>query len=42
MVQVGKQITQALNERANPDALRTIKAQVLEMAEKFPLYAWLR
>lgn len=36
---IGKWITDALNHRNDPQALRRIKAQVLEMAEHFPLYA---
>ncbi|HVW76062.1 MAG TPA: serine hydroxymethyltransferase [Alloacidobacterium sp.] len=39
---IGKWITQALHERANPQALARIRGQVLELAEQFPLYAWLR
>ncbi len=39
---IGKWISQALNERANPQALARIRGQVLELAEQFPLYAWLR
>jgi glycine hydroxymethyltransferase len=39
---VGKWIAEALAERANPQALRRIRGQVLELAEQFPLYGWLR
>jgi len=39
---IGKWITEALNERSNPQALARIKGQVLELAEQFPLYGWLR
>ena len=39
---IGKWIGEALHERANPQALRRIRAQVLELAEQFPLYGWLR
>lgn len=39
---IGKWIAEALNERGNPQALKRIRGQVLEMAEQFPLYAWLR
>jgi glycine hydroxymethyltransferase len=39
---VGKWIAEALAERANPSALRRIRGQVLELAEQFPLYGWLR
>jgi len=39
---VGKWIAEALRERANPQALRRIRGQVLELAEQFPLYGWLR
>jgi glycine hydroxymethyltransferase len=35
-------IAQALEHRADPAKLRQIRGQVLEMAEKFPLYGWLR
>lgn len=39
---IGKWITQALEERGNPQALARIRGQVLELAEQFPLYGWLR
>jgi glycine hydroxymethyltransferase len=39
---VGKWIAEALQERANPQALRRIRGQVFELAEQFPLYGWLR
>ena len=39
---VGKWIAEALTERENPQALRRIRGQVLELAEQFPLYGWLR
>jgi len=35
-------IAEALEHRADPAKLRQIRGQVLEMAEKFPLYAYLR
>jgi glycine hydroxymethyltransferase len=35
-------IAQALDHRADPAKLRRIRGQVLEMAENFPLYGWLR
>jgi glycine hydroxymethyltransferase len=35
-------IAQALDHRADAANLRQIRGQVLEMAEKFPLYGWLR
>jgi glycine hydroxymethyltransferase len=35
-------IAQALDSRADAAKLRQIRGQVLEMAEKFPLYGWLR
>jgi glycine hydroxymethyltransferase len=35
-------IAQALEHRADAVKLRQIRGQVLEMAEKFPLYGWLR
>jgi glycine hydroxymethyltransferase len=39
---VGKWIALALEQRNDPQALRAIRAQVLELAESFPLYSWLR
>jgi glycine hydroxymethyltransferase len=39
---IGKWISEALTERTNPQALARIRGQVLELAERFPLYAWLR
>jgi glycine hydroxymethyltransferase len=39
---IGKWITEALVERSNPQALARIRGQVLELAEQFPLYGWLR
>jgi glycine hydroxymethyltransferase len=42
MKTIGKWITEALNHRNDPQALARIKGQVLEMAEKFPLYSWRR
>ena len=35
-------IAQALEHRANAAKLQQIRGQVFEMAEKFPLYGWLR
>jgi glycine hydroxymethyltransferase len=35
-------IAQALEHRTDAAKLRQIRGQVLEMAEKFPLYGWLR
>jgi glycine hydroxymethyltransferase len=35
-------IAQALEHRTDATKLRKIRGQVLEMAEKFPLYGWLR
>jgi glycine hydroxymethyltransferase len=35
-------ITQALEHRTDATKLQQIRGQVLEMAEKFPLYGWLR
>jgi len=35
-------IAQALDQRSNPQALKQIRGQVLELAEQFPLYGWLR
>ncbi len=42
MKTVGKWIAEALTERESPQALRRIRGQVLELAEQFPLYGWLR
>jgi len=42
MQTVGKWIAEALTERQNPQALRRIRGQVLNLAEQFPLYGWLR
>jgi glycine hydroxymethyltransferase len=39
---IGKWITEALQERGNPQALARIRGQVQELAEQFPLYGWLR
>ena len=39
---IAKWITQALEQRNDPQALRTIRGQVLELVENFPLYGWLR
>ena len=39
---IGKWIVQALDERNSPQALKRIQGQVLELAEQFPLYGWLR
>jgi len=39
---IGKWITHALDQRNDPQALRRIRAQVLELVENFPLYGWLR
>jgi glycine hydroxymethyltransferase len=39
---VGKWIAEALAERNNPQVLRRIRSQVLELTEQFPLYGWLR
>jgi glycine hydroxymethyltransferase len=39
---VGKWIAEALTERESSQALRRIRGQVLELAERFPLYGWLR
>jgi glycine hydroxymethyltransferase len=42
MKTIGKWITEALNHRSDPQALARIKRDVLEMAERFPLYSWRR
>jgi glycine hydroxymethyltransferase len=39
---VGNWIAEALEHRTDPKALAKIRAQVLELAEQFPLYGWLR
>lgn len=39
---IGKWIAEALEQRSNPQALKRIRGQVLELAEQFPLYGWLR
>ncbi|GAC1656856.1 MAG: serine hydroxymethyltransferase [Acidobacteriaceae bacterium] len=38
MKQIASWIAQALEARANPDALRNIRGQVFDLAEQFPLY----
>ncbi len=42
MKTIAKWIGEALTEREDPQALRCIRGQVLELAEQFPLYGWLR
>jgi glycine hydroxymethyltransferase len=39
---IAKWITQAIDHRNDPQILRNIRAQVLELADSFPLYGWLR
>ncbi|HEX4007503.1 MAG TPA: serine hydroxymethyltransferase [Acidobacteriaceae bacterium] len=39
---VGRWIAEALGRRADSGALARIRGQVLELADQFPLYAWLR
>ena len=39
---IAKWITEALDHRNDPQALRRIRGQVLELVENFPLYGWLR
>ena len=39
---IGRWITEALEHRSDSSALARIRGQVLEMAEQFPLYNWLR
>jgi glycine hydroxymethyltransferase len=39
---IAKWIVQALEQRNDPQALRAIRGQVLELVESFPLYGWLR
>jgi glycine hydroxymethyltransferase len=42
MKQIAGWIGQALEQRNNAGALKKIRGQVLELAERFPLYGWLR
>jgi glycine hydroxymethyltransferase len=42
MKQIAVWIAEALEHRNDPARLAKIKGQVLEMAERFPLYPWLR
>jgi glycine hydroxymethyltransferase len=42
MREIAKWIVAALEHRADEARLAKIRAEVLEMAERFPLYAWLR
>jgi glycine hydroxymethyltransferase len=39
---IGRWICEALERRGDSAALARIRGQVLELAEQFPLYAWLR
>jgi glycine hydroxymethyltransferase len=39
---IAKWIARALDHRNDPQILRTIRGQVLELADSFPLYGWLR
>ncbi len=39
---IGHWIAFALDHRSDPSALARIRGQVLELAEQFPLYGWLR
>jgi glycine hydroxymethyltransferase len=39
---IAKWIALALDQRNDPQALRQIRGQVLELVESFPLYGWLR
>ena len=39
---IAKWITQAIDHRNDPQVLRSIRGQVLELADSFPLYGWLR
>jgi glycine hydroxymethyltransferase len=39
---IGKWIAEALDSRNDGGTLRRIRGQVLELAESFPLYGWLR
>jgi glycine hydroxymethyltransferase len=42
MLVIAGWIAQALEHRTDPTKLQQIRGEVLEMAEKFPLYGWLR
>jgi glycine hydroxymethyltransferase len=42
MKQIAVWIAEALEHRNDAAKLAKIKGQVLELAEKFPLYGWLR
>jgi len=42
MRQVATWIVEALDHRSDPTRLTNIRAQVLDLAERFPLYSWLR
>ena len=42
MQRIAGWITDALDSRDDPDRLRQIRGQVLQLAEGFPLYDWLR
>ena len=39
---IAKWIVLALEKRNDPQVLRRIRAQVLELVDSFPLYGWLR
>jgi glycine hydroxymethyltransferase len=39
---IGAWITKALDKRSDDAALETIRKEVAELANRFPLYAWLR
>jgi glycine hydroxymethyltransferase len=39
---IGKWIALALEQRNDPQMLRRIRGEVLELVERFPLYGWLR
>jgi glycine hydroxymethyltransferase len=39
---IGRWIAEALEHRTDAERLAKIRAQVLDMAEQFPLYGWLR
>jgi glycine hydroxymethyltransferase len=39
---IARWIAEALEHRSNPETLKQIRGQVLELAEQFPLYGWLR
>ena len=39
---IGKWIALVLEQRNDPQMLRRVRGEVLELVERFPLYGWLR